>query len=322
MSRLDRKREVWGEPLRLSDDPHRSEQNPVLFQTADRVMRLLYTSQQLGHQDTAVIRQRTSHDGQTWTSPTPAFPEDAIDGGQFIRQPPNIRDGGEWLLPIFICRADDNGNWNGDRDTSAVMMTVDDGHGWVCYPVPDSTGLVHMNAVATADGSLVALFRSRWADNIYLSSSLDGGRSWSAPEPTDLPNNNSSIQAVRLIDDRLALVFNNTRATGDSPRRGSLYDEIDNQPRPTRSPHQGREAVWGTPRAPLSLAFSTDDGRSWPEIVDLEVGDGYCLTNNSREGLNRELSYPSIVQTADGDIHVAFTYHRRFIKYVRLTAVD
>jgi predicted neuraminidase len=52
---------------------------------------------------------------------------------------------------------------------------------------------------------------------------------------------------------------------------------------------------------------------------DLETGDGYCMTNNSREGLNRELSYPSVDQTPDGLLHVAFTYHRRAIQYV---AVD
>jgi predicted neuraminidase len=247
-------------------------------------------------------------------------PDDAIDGGQFIRQPPVVLGSGDWLLPIFLCRAGEDGHWNGDKDTSAVMISTDHGDSWALHTVPQSTGLVHMNAIAMADDSLVALFRSRWADNIYRSRSTDGGRRWSAPQRTELPNNNSSIQATRLIDGRLALAFNNTRATHNSPRRASLYDEIDEFP---RSPTDRQsEAVWGTPRAPLTVAISADGGQEWPEIVDLELGDGYCLTNNSRDGLNRELSYPSIVQTADGDIHVAFTYHRRYIKYVRLTAAD
>jgi predicted neuraminidase len=43
------------------------------------------------------------------------------------------------------------------------------------------------------------------------------------------------------------------------------------------------------------------------------------MTNPSRDQTTRELSYPSVKETADGAIHTAFTYHRRAIKYVRVT---
>ena len=42
------------------------------------------------------------------------------------------------------------------------------------------------------------------------------------------------------------------------------------------------------------------------------------MTNNSKEGLNREFSYPSIRQTADGRLHITYTYWRQAIKYVRV----
>mgnify|MGYP006163502329 CR=1 FL=1 len=35
------------------------------------------------------------------------------------------------------------------------------------------------------------------------------------------------------------------------------------------------------------------------------MGDGYCLSNNSRDGLNREYSYPSIHQGPDGALYYA-----------------
>ena len=75
---------------------------------------------------------------------------------------------------------------------------------------------------------------------------------------------------------------------------------------------------WGVPRAPMTLAISEDGGRTWPHRRNLEVGDGYCMTNNSREQLNREYSYPSIKQGPDGALHIAFTYFRQAIKYVRV----
>jgi predicted neuraminidase len=69
----------------------------------------------------------------------------------------------------------------------------------------------------------------------------------------------------------------------------------------------------------MTLAVSDDGGLSWPVRRNIEVGDGYCLSNNSRDGLNREFSYPSIHQTDDGQLHLAYTYFRQAIKYVRVS---
>ena len=77
-----------------------------------------------------------------------------------------------------------------------------------------------------------------------------------------------------------------------------------------------RTAFWGAPRAPMTLAISEDGGRSWPYLRNLETGDGYCMTNNSQQKLNREFSYPSIKQGLNGELHIAFTYYRQAIKYV------
>jgi predicted neuraminidase len=192
--------------------------------------------------------------------------------------------------------------------------------------VPESTGCVHMNIQPLADGTLLALFRSRWADHVYESRSADDGLNWSAPVPTELPNNNSSIQFVRLRDDRLALVFNESSAADATECRASLYDEIDDdglaraddQPLPEPTPNTGHTAFWGAPRAPMTLALSDDGGRTWAVRRNLEVGDGYCLTNNSRDGLNREFSYPSVHRGPDGALSIAFTYFRQAIKYVRV----
>jgi predicted neuraminidase len=185
-----------------------------------------------------------------------------------------------------------------------------------------------MNIKKLDDGSLLALFRSRWADSIYSSHSTDGGRTWSDPIPTELPNNNSSIQFTKLNNGHLALVFNNMNADNCTERRVSLYDEIeDGEDGEILSNDQGiageenksgegRTAFWGAPRAPMTVAISEDGGKTWPYIKDIEVGDGYAMTNNSKEKLNREYSYPSIKQSPDGKIHIAFTYFRQAIKYV------
>ncbi|GAA2709630.1 hypothetical protein ACFY2R_23625 [Micromonospora olivasterospora] len=48
--------------------------------------------------------------------------------------------------------------------------------------------------------------------------------------------------------------------------------------------------------------------------------DAVALSNNSRDGVNRELSYPSMVVDTAGDVHVAFTRHRRAIRHLRVPA--
>jgi predicted neuraminidase len=323
-SRLTPGSHTWSPPVRLSDDPTRSEQNPVLFPAPSGELWLLYTAQHAGDQDSAEVRYRIStDDGATWREIRTLFPA-TPGGGIFIRQPVVVLTSGRWLLPVFHCVSVPGRTWVGDQDTSAVMISDDQGASWREVAVPESTGCVHMNVVP-AGGRLTAFYRSRWADAVYQSWSDDDGETWTAPETTELPNNNSSIQATALADGRLAMVLNPTRAEAGTARRLSLYDEIGDAglaetqgvvEAAAPAEDGGRQAFWGTPRAPMTLALSSDGGRTWPARRDLEAGDGYCLTNNSRDGLNRELSYPSVHQTVDGALHVAFTYHRKAIEHV------
>ena len=58
-------------------------------------------------------------------------------------------------------------------------------------------------------------------------------------------------------------------------------------------------------RTPLSISRSLDEGRSWEKPLNLESNPG-------------EYSYPIVIQTADGKIHVSYTYRRYSIKHVEL----
>ncbi|MCU5771163.1 exo-alpha-sialidase [Erwiniaceae bacterium BAC15a-03b] len=319
-SRLEKGSDRWSAAEKLSEDPTRSEQNPVLFLDPDDTLWLLYTAQKSGNQDTAIVRYRQSADfGRSW-----GVIETLLDQpGTFIRQPVVVLDNGDWLLPVFYCRTTPGEKWVGNNDDSAVKISSDKGKSWRDVAVPESTGCVHMNITLLKDGSLLALYRSRWADFIYQSRSTDGGNSWSAPQATELPNNNSSIQVTTLNNGHLALVFNKMSAADATERRASLYDEIEDEDDDVAvalepKVHTGRSAFWGAPRAPMTLAISTDGGKSWPQQRNLDEGDGYCMTNNSQQKLNREFSYPSIKQGVNGELHIAYTYFRQAIKYVRV----
>ena len=322
MSRLDPEARAWTPAVQLSNDPERSEQNPILFPAPDGTLWLLHTAQFSGNQDTSIVRRRVSRDdGRTW-GPTETLKD--APSGTFVRQPIHIHTDGSWLLPIFNCRTLPGQKWDGSLDDSAVLRSTDQGASWQRIAVPASLGCVHMSIVPIASGALLGFFRSRWADSIYRTRSDDGGLTWSEPEATVLPNNNSSIQALRLADGRLAMIFNASSAADATERRESLYDELEDGEASTanaatETPKPARRAFWGAPRAPMTLALSEDDGLTWPWQRNLEVGDGWCMSNDSAGRRNREYSYPSIRQTADGALHAAYTVFRQHIRHVRVT---
>ena len=70
--------------------------------------------------------------------------------------------------------------------------------------------------------------------------------------------------------------------------------------------------------APVSVCLSSDGGATFPQKILIEDGPGTCLSNDSTDGRNKEMSYPWLLAGPDGSLHIAYTYHRRAIKYVRL----
>ncbi|KAF2017492.1 glycoside hydrolase family 33 protein [Aaosphaeria arxii CBS 175.79] len=312
-SRLRKGTRTWSEPQRVSDDANRSEQNPVLFlnpETSD--LWIMYTAQPAGNQDKAVVRYRTSKDeGKTWSEAQNLFD----DEGLFIRQPITILKDGTWVLPAWYCRTPAGFRWIGNDDISVIKYTHDNGRTWHEKEVPRSTGAVHMNIKALPDGTYIALYRSRWADNVYTSRSQNG-LDWSEPTPTALPNPNSGICFEVLSDGRLVIVYNDSKFQAGQSKREGLYDDITPEDdKRANQPAETKEAIWGVPRKQLTVGISSDGGETWKSKV-LQEGDGFCMTNNSRTRENRELSYPSIV--VDGDVvNVAFTFWRQRIRFSR-----
>jgi predicted neuraminidase len=323
MSRLAPGSSRWSQPEKMSDDPQKSEQNPLLFTAPDGRVWLIFTSQTSGNQDGAIVKRRISEDGGRTFGPVDILCDIP---GTFVRQPIIVNAQGTWLLPVFRCIGVPGARWTGDVDTAAVLVSRDAGESWVMVDVLDSIGAVHMNIVPQDGARMVAFYRNRFAEQILRSVSDDDGMNWSAPEPTNLPNNNSSIQTISLSGGRIAIVYNHSNASTSDDRRHSLYDEIEGEADAQAEKPEivasslGRKAIWGVPRSPMSLAFSDDGGQTFGCRRDLDTGDGYCLTNNSKDALNREYSYPSIIEGPDGVLHIAYTYYRRAIKYVRLAS--
>lgn len=173
---------------------------------------------------------------------------------------------------------------DGDKNQYSAMKLSADHITWKEFKVDKSNYLVQPSIVRPVPDRqyIKAFFRDRRAEHIYTSSSNDEGESWVEPKKTVLPNNNAAIQATMLASGNMAIVFNPLT--------------------------KGRNVI--------SIAISKDGGFTWPHMRDLEhtaedVGMGKGV------GESVEYSYPSILQTADGFIHVSYTYNRDTIKYVK-----
>ena len=317
----------WLEPQRISRDSERSEQNPLLF-VSDGCLHLIHSAQlvrdpadrdalegssNFSMQWTAVLRHQRLvlerldlADPETWSAEAWSTPVDLLNDPAFCRNPPHPLESGEWLLPIY--RSLEEGGAFG-HDHSEMLRLDPSGH---CLDqrvgIPDSTGRVHGSIVASRDGSqLLQFFRSRLADQIYRSVSSDDGCTWSAPEPTPLPNNNSSIQACRLASGRLAMIFNRF---GFAQEPTSSEESLD-----------WGEARWPRTRWPLSIAISDDDGLHWPWIRDIDAGFGFCGPMNW--DLNGQLAYPTLIEGLPGELHVAYSWAgRQTIRYVALRELE
>jgi predicted neuraminidase len=308
LSRLPHGASRWTAPQWVSQDSGRSEQNPILFCTPEGDLWLLYTSQQTRGcsraewqrrvaageaagsytmQWTAVIKRRISHDGgHTW-GPVEMLMDRP---SSFCRQPPIVMSNGEWLLPMYYSIRDEAAH---GADYTVIQISSDQGQTWREHPVPHSRGRVHASVIELEAGRLLAFFRSRAADRIYISRADDYGRTWSVPQRTALPNNNASIQALHLANGHIALVYNAYSANDDATR-----------------------TLWPRRRYPLAIALSEDGGRAWPYQRHIDPSDGFCGPAN--QDLNRRCAYPSILQTPDSRLHVAYSYRgRQCIKYVR-----
>lgn len=160
--------------------------------------------------------------------------------------PLRLQDGG-LLVPLA------NENFN----VAAMAITRDGGESWTfSRPVPGA-GVTQPSVVQLREGRLIAFFRDATsAHRIHRSESTDGGLTWSAVEPTALPNPGGGIEAIALSSGELLIVYNDKEES---------------------------------PRDRLAVSISTDGGRTWRYTRHLENTPGarfdYPSIVQARNGL-------------------------------------
>ncbi|WP_308636004.1 sialidase family protein [Paenibacillus silvisoli] len=273
----------WSAPYKAADEEGIAHWNPVLF-VHEHMLVLFY---KVGHEITDwFTRVTVSEDGGlTWRAPRELVEGD-IGGRGPVRNKPIVLPNGTILAPSSIERHDPDAPgkqiWEAFVDRSA-----DGGRTWEksehvpmdlsSYVGTDhwfAKGLIQPTLWSSAELRVHMLLRST-EGFIYRSDSVDGGQTWCEAYQTLLPNNNSGIDVAKLDNGTLALVYN--------PVSGYATD---------------------SPRTPLVIRFSIDNGHTW--------GDEFVLEEEAGE-----YSYPAIVSAGD-ELYVTYTWNRERIAFWRL----
>jgi predicted neuraminidase/ABC-type molybdate transport system substrate-binding protein len=208
-----------------------------------------------------------------------------------------------------------------------VRTSRDDGQTWSeAARLPDGIlGPIKNKPVRLADGVLLAPSStesperpSRW--RVHFERSADGGRTWTtssagglvdgrdieAIQPSILIHSGGQLEAIGRT--RAGRVFETWSADAGKTWAPMTLAALPN-------PNSGIDAVTlrdgrhlivynhtDRGRSPLNVALSVD-GRTWDAALVLESEPG-------------EYSYPAVIQTSDGLVHITYTWHRQRIKHV------
>lgn len=206
----------WSAPFQLVREANTPTWNPVLFHSKDGRLWLYYKFGN-GPSTWKASRMFSADEGQTWSRPE-RLP-DGILGP--IKDKPLVLDDGTIVSGSSVETLQTWNVW--------IERSTDDGNTWSKFgpiTVPQQASLstptspfgIIQPAVVSLGGNHLR-FYARSTSNIgfiCVADSSDGGVTWAEAHATNIPNPNSGIDAVKLRDGRIILVYNNTR-TGRSP---------------------------------------------------------------------------------------------------------
>ena len=260
----------WSRPVEVAngvqpDGSRYATWNPVLFQPTGGPLMLFYKVGPNPEKWWGMLM--TSNDaGKTWSA-SRRLPDGIL--GPIKNKPLRLPSGG-----LLCPSSTEEGGWRVHFE-----RTDDLGKTWRrIVPVnTEGIGAIQPAILRHSASQLQAIGRTR-QDRVFTVESTDGGTSWGAMSLLDLPNPNSGVDALTLVDGRHLLVYNHAGHT---------------------------KGKWDAGREVLNVAVSID-GRAWQAALVLERDPG------------QEFSYPAVIQTADGLVHITYTWKRQRIRHVVL----
>ncbi|MFK5924321.1 MAG: exo-alpha-sialidase [Verrucomicrobiota bacterium] len=265
------------------------------------------------------------HDGANWSAPKEVANGIQYQGKQYpCWNPVLYQPAGDAPTLLFFKVGPSPSKWWGE-----MMVSYDRGRTWrERRRLPEGIdGPVRCKPVMLADGKTLLCGSSTEYDGwtVHFELTKDLGKTWQRIGPINKKDEFTAIQPTILQhqDGKLQVLCRSKRSgitTSRSDDQGKTWSPMEKTGLP--NPNAGVDVVnladgrflmiynhlgsgktgWGR-RGLLNLAISKD-GKEWRKVAVLEQEE------------KAEFSYPAIIQTKDGQVHISYTWKRQRIKHV------
>lgn len=290
----------------------------TLVETRDGLVVAWFGGTREKHPDVGIWVSRQERGA--WTAPVEVATGADAPGGRRPTWNPVLFQPKSGPLLLFYKLGPSPDTWWG-----MVMESTDQGRTWSApRRLPDGVlGPIKNKPIQLPDGTMLSGTSTEDAGwRVHFERSADLGRTWTRTDPVNDGRTIGAIQPSFLVHPGGRL-----QALGRTRGQGRIFETWSDDGGRTWSPmtlgslpnpNSGTDAVTladgrhllvynHTPkgRSPLNVAVSRD-GRDWAAAWVLENEPG------------GEFSYPAVIQTADGHVHITYTWKRRRIRHVEL----
>lgn len=153
---------------------------------------------------------------------------------------------------------------------------------------------------------------------VILASSNDGGKNWSDLGKTALPNPNAALTGLRLDTGEYLLVLNDQEndrnrlglfATGDNGKSFKVLHYFEDM---------SLQQPYTTMKDFQLLLRASLEGQGMPEAaIGPAIGKATeTMCSKVKGTCTFQFDYPYLIESSDGNFHLAYTWNKSFIKYV------
>lgn len=285
--------------------------NPVIARAPDGSLSLWMVNVSLGGwAGSAITWSRSTDEGLNWSKPRRMVTSPFLNVSTLVKGAPVPMSDGQLSLPVyheFVTKF------------AEVLRVSPQGEVLDKTRIPASHTSLQPVLLATDTGHATAYMRAGQGGKVTTSVTADAGRTWSAARGSSLPNPDSALAGLVAQDGRQWLALNPS-ATGRqslallSTDKSGSFDRI--APRLV-------EGALVQQAAPSVAAYERLLG---DELKAAGANDaqtsGYVASARRQlcgaENCVQEYSYPYLLQTRDGYLHLVYTWHRTRIRHVRL----
>jgi predicted neuraminidase len=286
--------------------------NPVIARAPDGSLHLWVVNVSLGGwAGSAITWMRSADEGVTWSEPKRLVTSPFLNISTLVKGLPVAMADGSVSLPVyheFITKFGE------------VLHLNSQGQVIDKTRLPGSRTSLQPVVLVASPLDATAYMRAGQGGKVVTSSTADAGKTWTQASAINLPNPDSALAGLASRSGEKYLALNPTatgrqslalfkaNSAGDFAAAKPLFVEGSGRPSPASLPIAEHAALLG--RELKAQGVSDADIQAYLASTARQLcGATACA---------QEFSYPFLLQTRDGAMHVVYTWHRSRIKHVRL----